>query len=148
MDLFPDHFVAFVEGGKDIAVANSYRVNVGAYKKKYAIEPPKHLPELPVEFLEMQRKFYKRAIKEILEEVSQALRRGKDTYKSIWTMDGTRIKELFEILPDMNLAIVSRDKKFVPLKNPKLGYTMLQMKAEDQDAVRGKFDSAQDQWFR
>ena len=63
-------------------------------------------------------------------------------------MDGTRIKELFEIHPDMNLAIVSRDKKFVPLKNPKLGYTMLQMKAEDQDAVRGKFDSAQDQWFR
>ena len=50
-------------------------------KKKYAIEPPKHLPELPVEFLEMQRKFYKRAIKEILEEVSQALRRGKDTHK-------------------------------------------------------------------
>ena len=72
----------------------------------------------------MQRKFYKRAIKEILEEVSQALRRGKDTYKSIWTMDGSRIKELFEILPDTTMAIVSREKKFVPLKNAKLGYTM------------------------
>ena len=122
----PDQNIAFIEAGKDITTCNnSYRVNVGYYKKKYAIEPPKHLPELPKEFLELQKKFYKRAIKEILEEVSQAvLKKGRDPFKSMWTLEGVRIKELQHIDDGVRMMIVSRDKKFIPLKNSKQNYTV------------------------
>ena len=125
---FPDHYVAFIECGKDISTwNNSYKVNVGAYKKKYAIEPPKHLPELPKEFLELQKKFYKRAIKEILEEVSLAvLKKGRDPFKSMWTLEGVRIKELQHLNDDTRIMIVSKDKKFLPLKN-----TVKEIKEED-----------------
>ena len=76
------------------------------------------------------------------------MRKGREPFKSMWSVDGIRIKELSHIHPDTSMMIVSRDKKFLQLKNAKLNYTLQELKEEDQQVVRGKLDSVQEQWFR
>ena len=57
---------------------------------KYYMKPPKNLSKLPEDYVKLQKKFYKRAFKEILEVCSQNL--GGNIYLSIYDLNGTQIK--------------------------------------------------------
>jgi len=54
------------------------------------MKPPKNLSRLPDDYVKLQKKFYKRAFKEILEICSQNL--GGNIYLSIYDINGALIK--------------------------------------------------------
>ena len=48
----------------------SIRLNVSDYVNKYKVNPPMNLFKLPEKYLNTQRKFFKRAYKDVLEKCS------------------------------------------------------------------------------
>ncbi len=92
--------VIIIEDGSCMQDCFSFKVDIMFFIKKYHIEPPQNISQLPEYYLKLDRKFKKRALRELLELCNEKLSNNKKNYLALFTMDGILLERIDEITDD------------------------------------------------
>eukprot|EP00347_Sterkiella_histriomuscorum_P024352 403331424 len=142
-----EHQIVFVEDGQPIQTCKSLKLNINFFKSRYFIDPPKYISQLPPEFLKVQRKFNKRAYKEILETCSKELTNKTIVFDVMYTIEGELIESMDEIDDDCGIVIVSPDRfKFIGITNNREGLQAKDLRVENSKIVRSKLQAQNKEW--
>ena len=90
-------YVVFVEDGQSVHNCKSIKLDINFFISKYYIKPPKFLHTMPVEYVNAQKKFNKRAFMELLEICSIELTGKKRMFDVMYLIDGELIETIDEI---------------------------------------------------
>ena len=96
-NLTDPHYVVFIEDGQSLTNCKSFKIDLTFFKAKYFIEPPKYISQLPEEYINIQKKFNKRAFMELLEICSVQLADRQKSFSILYTLDGEIIESMEDI---------------------------------------------------
>jgi len=117
-------------------------VDLNLYKSRYYIEPPKFISKAPKGYLEIHKKFGKRAYKELLEICSNELCKGGKKFCMMYTLDGEIIEAVDEVDDDCNLIIVSANRDhFKGIINLKDNLSIRELRMDNAIEIKKRFDS-------
>jgi hypothetical protein len=119
------------------------------YLKKYYIEPPKNISQLPLDFIKLEKKFKKRAYRELLELCNQILSPGgAKLYQGFFTIQGTPIQSLDQVTEDDKFLLASEDpsKGFKGLYNSSDVLGHKELRYENAVQVKKRISSLNREW--
>lgn len=100
-------YIFIVEDGSCIQNCVNFKVDLLVYLRKYYIEPPKNISQLPPQFLKLDQKFKKQAYRELMELCNEKLGKNEKTFKGFFTINGLLIERLDELTEDDKFLLVS-----------------------------------------